>query len=192
MGGPCWLRKANGKRGQGPACTDNFQMRKFQYRTTAFSSVEQAFQSLKFQTGTSTASLIANLHPRLNESASAYGMRCWQEGQSRDDPLIANFEAVKVALMYVLNCAKYVSNPEMQAELTKATGELPIDGGASTWQWQRGNGLIHTLIRHKIKQGSDLQAERDRSYADPAEAARIMAEMEALQVAVSDDSDDSD
>ena len=36
------------------------------------------------------------------------------------------------------------------------TGERPIKGVPSTWQWEKWNGLIHLLIRDKLRQGIDL------------------------------------
>merc|ERR1711965_390050 len=122
----------------------------------------------KFPSGSRTSRQIQVAQPTSNESSGEYGMRVWQEGQSRADRLIDNFEDVKVALMYVLNCAKYVSNPSMQSELVSQTGGMAIDGGASTWEWQKWNGLIHTLLRYKIQQGADLQAEASREFTDVA------------------------
>lgn len=181
MGGPCWLIQPNGRRIQGPACTDNFQICSFIFDGTAFHSVEQAFQSLKFERGSSTSASIRLAQPRADESASAYGMRMWQSGQSRADPLINNFEDVKVALMYVLNCAKFASNPSLQTELLSQTHDLPIDGGASTWEWQKWNGLIHMLLRDRIQKGADLEAEMCRDFANPSEAAKIMGQMQVLR-----------
>ena len=55
MGGPCWLLKPNGQRLGAPDCTDNFQISKFEFRGTAYHSVEQAFQCLKFTPGSATS-----------------------------------------------------------------------------------------------------------------------------------------
>jgi predicted NAD-dependent protein-ADP-ribosyltransferase YbiA (DUF1768 family) len=190
MGGPCWLLKPNGQRSGAPDCTDNFQISKFEFRGTAYHSVEQAFQCLKFTPGSATSRQIQAAHPRKGEDSRGYGMRMWQEGQSRADKLMENFEDVKVALMYALNAAKFVSTPSMQSELVTETGEMRIDGGASTWEWQKWNGLIHMLLRQKIKQGVDLQAEASRDFADLQESAKIMAEMEALCVPEGSNSED--
>merc|ERR1712159_424695 len=114
MGGPCWLLKEVPEenrtgRFQGPPCTDNFQIATVKYNGVTYNSCEQAFQSLKFREGTSMQSTIAATRPKHGETGSEHGMRCWQLGQSRSDPLIEKFEDVKVGLMYVVNVAKYVS-----------------------------------------------------------------------------------
>ena len=194
MGGTCWLVKPNGRRGKGPPCTDNFQIVAFAYDGTTYHSVEQAFQSLKFRPGSSQRKHIAVSKPSQGESEGAYGMRMWQLGQSRHDPLCDSFEEIKVALMYVLNVAKYVSNPSMEAELIQGTDGFPIDGGASTWMWQKYNGLIHTLIREKIRSKADLKVEAMRDVTRVVEAQKVVAEMEALwdpkKLGVDSDDDD--
>ena len=63
MGGPCWLLKPNGQRLGAPDCTDNFQISKFEFRGTAYHSVEQAFQCLKFTPGSATSRAVVISHP---------------------------------------------------------------------------------------------------------------------------------
>merc|ERR1712167_357222 len=109
--------------------TDNFQIAMFEYNGVTYSSCEQAFQSLKFREGTSMRSTIAVTRPKHGETGSAHGMRCWQLGQSRSDPLVDQFEHVKVGLMYFVNVAKYVSNPRFKQDLIEKTGEWPLVGG---------------------------------------------------------------
>lgn len=185
MGGPCWCLKEVPEekrtgRFQGPPCTDNFQIAMFEYNGVTYSSCEQAFQSLKFREGTSMRSTIAVTRPKHGETDSAHGMRCWQLGQSRSDPLVDQFEHVKVGLMYVVNVAKYVSNPRFKQDLIEKTGEWPLVGGRSTADWEKWNGLIHSLIREKIKNDADLHIELARDVSNLVEMKKLQVEMLAL------------
>lgn len=102
MGGPCRL-KTPGKLGKaGPAATDNFQLRRFVLDGREYQSVEQAYQALKFGNAPKHEGIRA-LRPRIDESASSHGMRCWNAGQTgrgiRDD-----WDVVKVEVM--LRCCR--------------------------------------------------------------------------------------
>ena len=57
--------------------------------------------------------------------------------------------------MFLVNAAKYISNPDLQRELLD-TGDQEIIGGASTWQWSKWNGLIQMKIRDLLKQEINL------------------------------------
>ena len=83
-----------------------------------------------------------------------YGHRVWRLGQ-RLTGMILGWENIKVEMMFLVNAAKYSSNPDLQKDLLE-TGDLEILGGASTWQWSKWNGLIQMKIRDLLKQGVNL------------------------------------
>ena len=69
--------------------------------------------------------------------------------------MVLEWENLKVEIMFLVNAAKYNSNPDLQKELLE-TGDLEIRGGASTWQWSKWNGLIQMKIRDLLQQGVNL------------------------------------
>ena len=83
-----------------------------------------------------------------------YGHRVWRLGQ-RLTGMVLGWENIKVEMMFLVNAAKYSSNPDLQKDLLE-TGDLEILGGASTWQWSKWNGLIQMKIRDLLKQGVNL------------------------------------
>ena len=83
-----------------------------------------------------------------------YGHRVWRLGQ-RLRGMVLEWENLKVETMFLVNAAKYNSNPDLQKELLE-TGDLEITGGASTWQWSKWNGLIQMKIRDLLQQGVNL------------------------------------
>merc|ERR1712232_127717 len=89
------------------------------------------------------------------ESDSAHGMRVWSMGQERST-LRPDWEAVKVAIMYRANRAKYAQYEDLHAELLN-TGTVAMDGASSTADWQHWNGRIQTRIREELR----TPAERD-------------------------------
>ena len=95
MGGPCRIRLATGSK-KAPACTDNFQLRRFDFGGAAWHSVEQCYQAHKFVDGTPAREKIRLSVPRVGESASGHGMRCWSAGQTGGGALREDWDAVKV------------------------------------------------------------------------------------------------
>ena len=89
-----------------------------------------------------------------DENGSVYGHRVWRLGQRLRGMVLA-WEDNKVETMFLVNAAKYNSNPELQKDLLE-TGDLEITGGASTWQWSKWNGLIQMKIRDLLQQGINL------------------------------------
>lgn len=165
MGGPCLIVDAGPgcRTTTAPPCTDNFQIRQFEFvipgeegeegpRRT-FHSCEHAFQAAKFAKHR-TRSLIAATVPTPGESDSSFGHRVWQLGQTRDE-LRADWEDVKIEIMYLANVAKYAQHEDLQKELL-STGRAELRGEASTWQWEKWNGRIQMAIRKQLQQGQDL------------------------------------
>ena len=79
-----------------------------------------------------------------------YGNRVWRLGQ-RLTGVILEWEQKKVEIMFLVNAAKYNSNPDLQKELLE-TGGREITGSPSTWQWSKWNGLIQMKIRDLLQQ----------------------------------------
>ncbi|CAD7944805.1 unnamed protein product [Amoebophrya sp. A120] len=157
MGGPCFLvekRPDTGKPGPKlkktpcPACTDNFQIAKFEFESKEWHSVEQAYQGYKFHEETDREKMRLDL-PTPGESSHDYGQRMWRLGQQGTPH---KTEADGVRLMYRLCAAKLRQHPEMQQDLL-ATGETAIFGGPSTAQWSKWNGLIQTRLREELRTG---------------------------------------
>ena len=162
MGGPCKTKKEPNKHGvqlkiAAPACTDNFQLATFVYDDDEYHSVEQAYQACKFTKGKSARTAILALKPSPGESASAFGMRCWnagQTGQTRSD-----WCSVKVQVMYDANVAKYEAHEQLRHDLL-STLEKTLYGGPSTsWsdangdshKWQVWNALVQMRIREELR-----------------------------------------
>ena len=81
MGGPCRLETGGRLRKAGPACTDNFQVRPFEFQGATYHSCEQAYQALKYEPGSQDRDRVAAIRPNVGETDSAHGMRCWNAGQ---------------------------------------------------------------------------------------------------------------
>merc|ERR1711953_650667 len=155
MGGPCLLSNSNSARKVlGPACTDNFQIIPFSYLGKTWYSVEQCYQAQKFPEGSESREKLEKCAPLPDENGSVYGHRVWRLGQRLRGMVLA-WEDNKVETMFLVNAAKYNSNPELQKDLLE-TGDLEITGGASTWQWSKWNGLIQMKIRDLLQQGINL------------------------------------
>lgn len=158
MGGPCFLVEGQSKV-RGPPCTDNFQIRPFQYRGQVYHSCEQAYQAMKYKEGSKARDMVAKISPRDGESSRDHGMRCWSAGNAGTaDEKCSNWDEVKVDTMLDVNRAKYAQYSDLCEELLK-TGDIEIVGGPSTsWVvqgrdhlWETWNGRIQMLIREELK-----------------------------------------
>ena len=180
MGGPCFVVDDSGKKKVGPACTDNFQVRRFIFDGVEYYSCEHAYQALKFIPGSRQVKL-QSLQPSAGENDSAFGMRCWSEGQRgqvRDD-----WDAIKVGVMLAVTEAKFMQHEDLQQELL-STGRADIVGGPSTsWtiggkvhNWNHWNGLIQMRVREQLRPESVRNSEVLR---------KIVAEFDAYSAAAS-------
>eukprot|EP00621_Florenciella_sp_RCC1693_P011739 CAMPEP_0182531658 /NCGR_PEP_ID=MMETSP1323-20130603/9523_1 /TAXON_ID=236787 /ORGANISM="Florenciella parvula, Strain RCC1693" /LENGTH=468 /DNA_ID=CAMNT_0024741253 /DNA_START=144 /DNA_END=1546 /DNA_ORIENTATION=+ len=161
MGGPCRLPPAEGRslRRAGPAATDNFQVRPFEYGGHTYHSCEHAYQAMKFTASSEDFRRMVDIVPRVGESDSAHGMRCWNEGQRGSKRAYReDWDCAKVRIMLDVNRAKYAAHADLRADLV-ATGDVEITGGQSTsWRfrgvdhgWKHWNGRIQMLIREELK-----------------------------------------
>ena len=175
MGGPCYIVDSSGKRRRGPSCTDNFQVKPFSFRGKEWQSAEQCYQAMKFD-NLQLQERIRFLEKEPGETDSSHGCRCWQLGQQSQPR--ADWEQVKIDIMFEVNLAKYGAYPELRDELL-TTGTDEIVGAPSTsWvhptlgeqNWSKWNGIIQMRIREMIRPVgevnaavlADLTAEMDR------------------------------
>ena len=131
MGGPCRLPPAEGRslRRAGPAATDNFQVRPFEYGGHTYHSCEHAYQAMKFTASSEDFRRMVDIVPRVGESDSAHGMRCWNEGQRGSKRAYReDWDCAKVRIMLDVNRAKYAAHADLRADLV-ATGDVEITGG---------------------------------------------------------------
>jgi predicted NAD-dependent protein-ADP-ribosyltransferase YbiA (DUF1768 family) len=198
MGGPCWIVGPSGQRTRGPPATDNFQVYPFESDGVRYYSCEQAYQALKFGPHSSNHDKVAAIAPRVGESDSAHGMRCWDAGQSGTP--VENWDVVKVYVMLAVNRAKYTAHADLQAQLL-ATGTHDICGAASTgWtsrdgtshNWGKWNGVIQMIIREELRPAGErregvlaaLLEQIERAFPVAGLTARSLAETSDASCAV--------
>jgi len=134
MGGPAIIN------GKSYYELDNFYRCKIKYKGMIWHSSEHLYQGLKFQ----DEKYIREIN---KEGINAF--TAWAMGQSRDHPLIDNFEEKKVDLMYIANWEKFTQNPKLKNTLTSSTGKIAFFKSTPFWNTQ--NALILEKIRRKIK-----------------------------------------
>ena len=162
MGGRCyiWVPKSDGTLGRivGPSCTDNFQIvsPRFRYSELEWYSVEQAFQALKFPSGSTARVEIHATSPNIGESDDEYGLRVWRIGRFAEG-MREDWAHKKVKIMLLLNLAKYASDSSFQEDLM-ATGNQRIEGQESTWKWKYWNSCTQMLIRKLLHSQEDLHS----------------------------------
>ena len=184
MGGPCKVLRPVPKENRvgqfiGPACTDNFQIVQpsFAYAGLQWHSAEQAYQALKFPEDSATRTSIHAMAPGADETDFQYGVRVWKRGQSRDESIRSDWDQVSVKTMFLVNLAKYATEPEFQQTLLE-TEPHPLQGPSSTWEWAKWNGLIQTLIRKLVAERRDLQ--QTLAHYELASPADLLRNLEAL------------
>lgn len=170
MGGPCYVVDAAStasafrprRRRLGPACTDNFQLKPFDFEGTRYHSCEHAYQAKKFRTESAAYARIVAIVPFAAESAPSHGGRCWREGQRYSEQTRSDWEAEKINVMLAVNRAKYAQHEGLRAELL-ATGTAEIVGAPSTqWKvggkehtWSTWNGRIQMRVREELRPESE-------------------------------------
>jgi len=176
MGGPCFLRLNDNTRTRAPPCTDNFQVKPFDYNNKTWQSAEQAYQASKF-TEEGIQEKIRSIKKAPNESDYDHGMTVWSVGQEKGK-VHPDWDKIKVDTMFDVNWAKYKSNPDLVAELL-GTGKVPIDGAPSTgWRhpklgyqdWSMWNGLIQMRVRELLRP----EPEQDKEMLRQIEATFAM------------------
>jgi ribA/ribD-fused uncharacterized protein len=152
------VRCEGGRKKQGPSCTDNFQVKPFDYEGAVYFSCEQAYQAYKFEAGRDRDRIRA-IVPFAGERESSHGMRCWSAGQTASGQMRHNWDVIKVQVMLEVNRAKYMQHSDLISELL-STENVEIIGGPSTsWRlhgqtqnWSKWNGLIQMRLREEFTQ----------------------------------------
>lgn len=162
MGGPCFLIGPEGKLTHAPPCTDNFQIKNFEFEGEKYYSCEHAYQANKFlpdgQGRRNMHMTNKQLIPKENESDSNHGMRCWSQGQRFACEVRPDWARVKVKVMLDVNRAKFRQHPDLSKELI-STGSVQIVGAPSTswtwkgieYNWSQFNGLIQMIVREEAR-----------------------------------------
>lgn len=146
MGGVCRLiGRVTRDIKDAPPCTDNFQVleRKFKYDGEFWHSAEQAYQASKFDRGSDRYLKILSASPD-NQTDWEYGEHVWKLGQLGE--IKEDWDDIKIKNMLLINLCKFSSSEQLRSEL-ESTKECSIEGAPSTWEWQKWNGLIMSLIR---------------------------------------------
>lgn len=159
MGGACRLVTSD-KVIYGPQSTNNFQIKKFVYRGYTFYSCEHAYQTFKFNEGSTGFNVVLNIKPEddSEKASSNHGNEVWWHGQKYNSDRNKDWEKIKIISMLDINRAKYAQHPDQCAALL-STGTLTIVGGASTtWNykgtehnWGYWNGRIQSIIREELR-----------------------------------------
>mmetsp|Transcript_18263 Transcript_18263/g.42562 ORF Transcript_18263/g.42562 Transcript_18263/m.42562 type:complete len:151 (+) Transcript_18263:55-507(+) len=149
MGGPATVL------GKAVPATDNFLVRKFVLNGKEWMSCEQYFQAMKFASEEYREKIRG-----CDADPGTHGMAVWRMGQNRNYDLRADWELVKVDVMYEANAAKFAQHADLRAELLATDG--PIRAAPSTDNWQKWNSEILERIRH------DLREKQHAESPDPA------------------------
>lgn len=119
---------------------DNFYRCFIEYNEMLWQSSEQLYQGLKF----TDIKYIKEINKKGINPGTA-----WTMGQSREHPLIDNFEEEKINLMYRANWEKFSQNQALKRTLLSTTGKIKFT--KSSPFWNRQNGLILERIRDELK-----------------------------------------
>ena len=140
MGGPCLVD------GTMRPELDNFLQCAFELDGKQWTSAEQYFQAVKF-TDEAYREKIRACHD---------GGACWQLGNSRAFQLRADWESVKVDVMYSANCAKFEQNAALRDALLATRGSITAYGFPF---WVKWNAVLLERIREELRPA----AERDEA-----------------------------
>jgi len=166
MGGICdiWEKNSDGtiSKRPVPSCTDNFQIvsPRFSYSGLEWYSVEQAFQALKFPSGSIARTAIHTTSPNNDELDWEYGKRVYDIGGPCGKFVglqRPGWENVKRKIMLLLNLVKYASDSSFQKELID-TGNQRIEAQESTADWKFWNTCTQMLIRKLLHSQEDLHS----------------------------------
>ena len=95
-------------------CTDNFQVRPFEFLGVQYWSCEQAYQALRHPPG-KDYDVVCAVKPFAGETDKSHGMRAYSKGHQGTDR--ADWNEVKLSLMLELNRAKYDQHADLREDL---------------------------------------------------------------------------
>ena len=150
MGGPCFCD------GETLHELDNFRRSPFVIAGKRWLSAEQYFQAMKFPSS-----------PDYQEQirAVADGQRCWSMGNTRAHRLRADWEAVKVEIMYRANLAKFSQHQQLRRVLCGTRGRITAGGFPF---WARWNAILLERIREELRSPASVGGGLEReSFAQP-------------------------
>eukprot|EP01006_Ploeotia_vitrea_P031945 TRINITY_DN64222_c0_g1_i2.p2 TRINITY_DN64222_c0_g1~~TRINITY_DN64222_c0_g1_i2.p2 ORF type:complete len:156 (+),score=17.67 TRINITY_DN64222_c0_g1_i2:34-501(+) len=131
MGGPGFCD------GKSHSQMDNFLQRKFTLDGLEWISPEQFFQAQKFPPNSAQWNAVR---------AEKDGNGCWSLGQQPG--IRADWEQVKVDMMYKGNVAKFEQNEDLKQHLTSTTGAITCGGFPF---WAKWNAIILMRIREELR-----------------------------------------
>jgi len=139
---------------------DNFFKCSFIFRGFVWSSSEQAFQAVKFDSLRNPEWVERKNATIINEIIDCDDpQKSWAVGQSREYKLRDDWEEMKVQEMFNVCYAKVTQNWDMALKLCKTRGKIVFT--ESTKFWNKYNGEIYERIRelllHDIKDVIDVK-----------------------------------
>lgn len=132
MGGPAII---NGEEHQE---FDNMYKIDFKFDGEVWKSVEQLFQSFKFEKGSEGYIDVLKSDPDIS----------WKLGNRVDIPIRKDWEEVKVDVMEKCVRAKFDSHKELQEKLKRTKGKIVFV--ESSHFWNKHNALILEKIRSEL------------------------------------------
>lgn len=167
MGGPCTVDEQVHKE------LDNFHQCQIQWEGKIWPSSEHVYQAAKYPHNEQQREII-----RL----AASGMESWQSGQTLSEELRADWEEVKVDLMYQANLAKFGQNPMLRNVLVNSRGPIKAQGGIF---WKTWNEILLERIREELrgddKRDTSLLTQR-MSFMDAYQSAAKAKDKHNLEV----------
>lgn len=134
--------------------TDNFFVAPFVLDGIEWLTCEHYYQASKFlEDGCEEAKAIVD-EIRTTES----GPKVWSLAQKHVEFLRADWEYVKVNVMYRAVAAKYAQYPAFAADLAATSGT--IQTSMSTADWQRMNRLILERVREELRPDNQRKEKR--------------------------------
>lgn len=125
--------------------TDNFFVAPFVVDGVEWETCEHYYQASKFMHDRSVHA--TDIVESIRGARS--GPAAWSMAQKHQDFLRADWEYVKVDVMYRGVAAKYAQHPQLAEELAATVGE--IQTSMSTADWQRMNRLILERVREELR-----------------------------------------
>jgi len=139
--------------GERVASTDNFYVAPFILDGCEWRTVEHYYQASKFLSNS------VDTCPHVDEIRQAEtGAKAWSLAQRHAAGIRADWEHIKVHVMYRAVAAKYAAHPTLAAEFASTQGAIltPV----STLDWKYLNALILERVREELRPQSERNEKR--------------------------------
>lgn len=147
MGGPAIID------GEAVASTDNFYVAPFILDGFEWPTAEHYYQAAKFLSDD------GDMCPHVEEIRKAEtGAKAWSLAQRHSANIRADWEYIKVNVMYRAVAAKYSAHPTLAAEFASTQG--PILTPVSTPDWKYLNALILERVREELRPQGERNEKR--------------------------------